>query len=126
MTQLRENACVVANNIQRASTAQRVESAVRKAVKDSSDAWSITLRIQDTDMEFKIDTGADISVMSEQTYKALNTRPNLMFVNAALDCPGGKLISSGRFETSTHHKGNKYCFTVFVITGQSVNNLLSR
>lgn len=34
--------------------------------------------------------------------------------------------SSGRFETSTHHKGNKYCFTVFVIAGQSVNNLLSR
>ncbi len=42
-------------------------------------------------MEFKIDTGADISVISEQTYKALNTKPDLMCVNAALDCPGGKL-----------------------------------
>lgn len=34
--------------------------------------------------------------------------------------------STGRFEMSTHHKGNKYCFTVFIIAGQSVNNLLSR
>lgn len=34
--------------------------------------------------------------------------------------------STGRFETSTDHKGHKYRFTVFVIAGQSVNNLLSR
>ncbi|RXN04213.1 Retrovirus-related Pol poly from transposon [Labeo rohita] len=95
-------------------------------VKDSNDSWTVTLRIQDTDVQFKIDTGADISVISEQTYEALNMKPDLTSANAVLDCPGGKLRSAGRFETSTHYRGNKYCFTVFVITGQYVSNLLSR
>ncbi|KAL0153632.1 hypothetical protein M9458_051063, partial [Cirrhinus mrigala] len=95
-------------------------------VKDSSDSWTVTLRIQDTDVQFKIDTGSDISVMSEQTYEALNMKPDLTSTNAVLDCPGGKLRSTGRFETSTHYRANKYCFTVFVKTGQSVSNLLSR
>ncbi|KAI2646083.1 Retrovirus-related Pol polyprotein from transposon opus [Labeo rohita] len=95
-------------------------------VKDSNDSWTVTLRIQDTDVQFKIDTGADISVISEQTYEALNMKPDLTSANTVLDCPGGKLRSAGRFETSTHYRGNKYCFTVFVITGQSVSNLLSR
>lgn len=54
-------------------------------VKDSRDSWSISLRIQDTDIEFKIDTRANSSVILEQTYKGLNTKPNLMFVNASLD-----------------------------------------
>ncbi|KAL1246551.1 hypothetical protein QQF64_034596 [Cirrhinus molitorella] len=92
-------------------------------VKDSNGSWSVTLRIQDSNVEFKIDTGADISVISEQTYEALNRKPDLMLASEVLDCPGQKLISTGRFETSTHYKGNEYCFTVFIITGQSVNNL---
>lgn len=54
-------------------------------VKDSRDSWSISLRIQDTDIEFKIDTRANSSVILEQTYKGLNTKPILMFVNASLD-----------------------------------------
>ncbi len=47
-------------------------------VNDSNDSWSVTLRIHDTDDEFKIDTGADVSVISEQTYKDLNMKPDLM------------------------------------------------
>lgn len=47
-------------------------------VNDSNDSWSVTLRIHDTDDEFKIHTGADVSVISEQTYKALNMKPDLM------------------------------------------------
>lgn len=47
-------------------------------VNDSSDSWSVTLRIQNTDVEFKIYTGADISVISEQTYEALNKKPDLV------------------------------------------------
>lgn len=54
--------------------------------KDFSDSLFVTLRIQ----EFKIYSGADISIISEQIYEALNMKPRLMLANAVLDCPGGK------------------------------------
>lgn len=94
--------------------------------KDSNNPRHVILTIQDTDVKFKIDTGADISVISVQTYDALRTKPDLNLINTVLDCPGGKVRSIGQFKTSTHYKGSKYCFTVYVITGLQVNNLLSK
>lgn len=43
------------------------------AVQDSNKSWPATLHIQDSDVEFQIDSGADASVISQHTYDPLRT-----------------------------------------------------
>ena len=42
---------------------------------DEADPWEITLKLNNTAVKFKIDTGADITVISESTYLAFPSRP---------------------------------------------------
>ena len=95
-------------------------------VDDSNASWPVTLHIQDCDVEFKIDSGADTSVISQHTYENLKTKPQLVQSRAVLDCPGGRLTNKGKFKTSTFYKGTEYCFNIHVVEGPAVNNLLSR
>lgn len=94
-------------------------------VQDSNTLWSVRLQLQDSDFDFKIDSGADTSVISQHTYETLKTKTKLEYSQAVLDCPGGRLKNKGKFKTSTYYKGTKYCFDIHVLEGPAVNNLLS-
>ena len=43
----------------------------------SKDAWKVQLRVNGKDVTFKIDTGADITVMSSSTFNSLPKCPEL-------------------------------------------------
>ncbi len=60
--------------------------------------------MQGTAVEFKIDTGADITVMSEQTFLKLPCRPHLTKTLADIRSPGGKLDCIGKFLACTERK----------------------
>lgn len=76
-------------------------------------------------VQFKINTGADISVISASTYQALPERPKLKPSNAVLSSPGGILSCKGQF-TADISLNNKLCrVEIYVIEGPCVNNLLS-
>ena len=77
-------------------------------------------------MQFKIDTGADISIISTSTYQALPQRPKLKPSNAVLSSPGGELKCKGYFPVEISLKHKQYCVDIYVIEAASVNNLLSR
>ncbi len=94
-------------------------------VKDTNTPWPVTLQLQDSDGEFKIDSGADTTVISQHTYDTLKTKPKLEHSQAVLDCPGSRLKNQGKFRTSTNRKGRKYCLDVHVVEGPAVNNLLN-
>lgn len=89
-------------------------------------AWTITLPILDTAVDFKIDTGADISVISEKTLLSLKCKPKLTKVTAKLESPGGKLQCKGQFTVTTTVKNKPFKIKLFVVSGSSVNNLLGR
>ena len=75
---------------------------------------------------FKIDSGADTSVISVTTYKPLRDRPILDPANGAIFGPGdGSLDGRGKFMAHTVFKGNAYEFPIHVING-SRSNLLGR
>jgi hypothetical protein len=95
-------------------------------VTEKSEPWMITLRIKDTDVRFKIDTGADISIMSEQTFRTLQRKPKLNKSDAVLTSPGGRLTVRGEFYAQTNYKENHYKFKVIVVASRVGNNLLSR
>jgi len=63
----------------------------------SLEPWNVVLHINRKPVQFKIDTGADISVISVSTYEALPQRPKLKPSNAVLSSPGGMLNCKGQF-----------------------------
>ena len=88
---------------------------------DSEDAWTTELRVGGTNVTFKIDSEADISVMSADIYNP----PLLRSTSAMLSSPGGKLKCAGEFTASGQRKDTSYSFRVIVVSSYS-NNLMSR
>ena len=96
-----------------------------KAKKNRGKPWVVTLDINTKPVQFKIDTGADISVMSEATWQDIN-KPQLTKSQVCLTSPGGGLDCLGEFTTHTTWKGKQYSFRVAVIKGTMTKSLLSR
>ena len=88
------------------------------------DQWSVVLHIDRKPVQFKIDTGADISVILVPTYQALPQRPKLKPSSAVLCSPGGVLSRKGQFIANISHKNKLYCVDIYAI--DCVNNLVSR
>ena len=91
---------------------------------DFNDDWHVTLPINNSLVEFKIDTGADITVMTEKTYNKLPDKPKLAKTTVSATSPGGEVECIGRFLVTCMHKGQKYAIWITVIEGQFTQNLL--
>ena len=87
--------------------------------------WSVVLHVNKKPIKFKIDIGADISVMSVSTFEALPQRPKLKSLNAMLSSPGGMLNCKGQFTAEISLKNKLYFIDIYIIEGVCVN-LLSR
>ena len=58
---------------------------------ETSEQWTVQLQVDSTPMEFKIDTGADVTVISEDTFHILTPERTLAPPDIPLDSPGGEL-----------------------------------
>ena len=76
-------------------------------------------------MTFKLDSGADVSVMSDSNYKELKPKQSPKTVKANLNSPGSPLNCHRQFIVKATVKGNVYHFRVSVVVND-VENLLSR
>ena len=92
---------------------------------DGDPAWRVTLRIGDSAESFKIDTGADVSIMSHDRYLKLKPRPDLKDVKTNLSSPGGPLACCGQFIAKTELNNEKFFFRILVVRDR-VENLLGR
>ncbi|CAI5695044.1 unnamed protein product [Oreochromis niloticus] len=93
--------------------------------ESGSDAdWDIELLVNSSPVDFKIDTGADTSVMTETTFNKLQQRPKLIQCKPTVYSPGGKVKCVGKFLATTVYKGQKYQYWITVIKGQYASNLL--
>lgn len=91
---------------------------------DDEAAWKVNLRICGKTVTFKIDSGADTSVMGKSTYRTLQYLPKLKSANTALFGPGGRIDCLGVFTAETNFKDQNFVFPIHVIEGTS--NLLGR
>ena len=58
----------------------------------NEDAWYVPLKITTKDLvKFKIDTGADITVMSKDAYTSVQDKPSLSEFTVTLTSPGGNM-----------------------------------
>ena len=77
------------------------------------------MTIGDTDVDFKIDTGADVSVIPAKTWKKLQPKLKPQESTARLESPGGPVLSLGQFIARTNFKGRQVWFRTFVIVGEA-------
>ena len=75
--------------------------------------------------DFKIDTGADVSVISYDTFKSIQLRPALQTIKALLRSPGGNLNCVGYFDTEIVTEKRTGQMKIYVLEGKT-DNLLSR
>ncbi|XP_026016758.1 uncharacterized protein K02A2.6-like [Astatotilapia calliptera] len=95
--------------------------------ESGSDAdWDIELLVNGSPVDFKIDTGADTTVMTETTLNKLQQRPKLIQCKPTVYSPGGKVKCMGKFLATTEYKGQKYQYWITVIKGQYASNLLGK
>ena len=93
---------------------------------DSSPAWKVDLDLNDVKghpVTFKLDSGADVAVISDSNYKEPRLRPSLKTVKANLNSPGGPLNSRGQFIAKATVKGSVCHFRVIVVVIDVKNNL---
>lgn len=92
-----------------------------------NDQWTVQILIGATPVKFKIDTGADLNIMEEETFNMLYPKQILVQSNIPpMSSPGGQLICLGRFEANAQYKEKHYSFPVYVIRSLTANNLLGR
>ena len=92
---------------------------------NDSETWIINLKVKDTDIQFKIDTGADLSVVPEYVFKKLK---NIKLVKAdkILFGPGQKQLQVlGKFKCELKAKSAKSNQELYVVKGLR-NSLLGR
>ena len=94
--------------------------------ESTAEQWVIELQVGSTPVDFKIDTGADVTVISEATYNSLTPSTPLEPSHIPLEGPGGKLKCIGRIESTVTYKGKTLPLTAYIVSGPTVNNLLSR
>ena len=89
--------------------------------------WVRVIQIGDTPVQFKVDTGADASIINAQTFAALRPAPALSPATLVLQGPDGSgLPLAGFFEVlSRSYDGEEFTHSVYVLTGSGAN-LLSR
>ena len=87
--------------------------------------WTVNLNICGKKTNFKIDTGADVSVISANVHSQLKPPPSLSKSKAILKGPGGLINTLGEFTTQVCHKDVSYPVRCFVVETET-DNLLSR
>ena len=92
------------------------------AISNGHDAWKVTLDVCGRNTQFKIDTGADITAICEQTYQLLHPPPRLSPVTTRLAGPGGAVQCIGKFHTQVRD----HQIDIYVIKSNNNNNLLGR
>lgn len=88
--------------------------------------WMVQLLIGANPVKFKIDKGAEVNIVAEETFSKLVLAKALEPANVTLDSPGGKLACLGQFRATAVYKGQSYPFSSYVVHKYNVNNLLSR
>ena len=91
----------------------------------TNDAWFVTVTVRRNRLRFKIDTGADVTVISEETWLAMRNKPELQPTTVNLDSVDGQVNACGKFNATTRYKQTVYRFDVIVISGNTTN-LLAR
>ena len=87
---------------------------------DSDPAWFVELKVNGNTVKWNLNSGADVSVMSQETFKKMKKRPELKLISIELSSLGGAVKP-----VKTEFKSTKYIFRVIVLP-MRIDCLMSR
>ena len=90
------------------------------------DSWQVDLELNGKLTNFKIDTGADITVISEATYNSLLPMPPPQSSTVVLCSPRGAVNCVGKIKAVLSYKSVNYPIRIFVLRGENISCLLGR
>lgn len=76
--------------------------------ENCQDDWIVNLTTCDTLVTFKIDTGANATVIDEDTFKKMRSKVQLGPPDTQFVSPLGDLRCTGMFQTTTSYKDRLY------------------
>lgn len=98
---------------------------VNNLVSDSR--WNVNIIISGTTINFKVDTGADVTVINYLSYCKLTSQPLITACDKKLLTPAGELKYLGTTKVIMIYKNVKFHEVLYVMSpGTATNNLLSR
>jgi hypothetical protein len=94
----------------------------------STNHWIVNIIVGlDDNMQFKVDTGADVCLMNYNSYLKLLTKPKLLISDKKLMTPVGELKVIGKFNTKIAYKNVVLDEQIYVMPKNvEATNLLSR
>ena len=91
---------------------------------EGNSTWRSTVNLNGTDIQFKLDTGAEVTAVSAQTCKALGLMGKLQAAGKVLYGPSRQSLRViGQFPGELRYKEHTYSETIFVVRGLK-NDLL--
>ena len=88
--------------------------------------WRVSLSVLNTDISFKVDSGADVTAIPMSIYESIQLRPKLQPPRATIQGVGGKIDVQGVFEATVDHKNISRNIAIHVVRTSGCNALLSR
>ena len=88
--------------------------------------WRVKLNVNQTPVDFKIDTGADVNLIGQKCHESIGKPMLQSCKNIHLQSPGGRVNPLGFFYANLRHNKNKKRVRIYVVEGNRVDNLLSR
>ena len=77
---------------------------VKERKKGKTDDWTISLQVGQHPIRFKVDSGADVNVLSLQQFSQLHPRPALLPAQYQISSVGGTLDVVGVCREQVKHK----------------------
>jgi len=91
---------------------------------DNGKPWYVNIPINGSNVQFKVETGADVTVLSKKSYDLLSDKPILNKTNITLESVNSNATVHGYFVLNTFYCDNAYNTNCYVANCHS--NLLSR
>ena len=121
-----KNCCFSAKNETTTESVQNEGSLSLGAASTSNDQpWYEVLKVNNMLLKFKLDSGADVSVISEKEYKQMKYKPKLKTASITLNGVGGKIDICGYFDAKIEQSDRSHNEKIYVVRHHTVN-LLSR
>ena len=92
---------------------------------DDREPWYVSLNVNDNPIKFKVDSGADKTIITEHVYDSMRNTPQLVRTDDHFWSITDNVECMGRFTTTVNYKGCDVELTIHVIKG-ACSNLLAR
>ena len=93
---------------------------------DNDMPWYEVLQVNNESMKFKLDSGADVSIISENEYQNMRPKPKLKHADVKLNGVSANIDLCGYFDAEIRHSNDVTCRVNIYVARHRTENLLSR